>query len=502
MIKRWLASSTAVTALLLVRAAAAQTQYTAQPDSPEWLKDRRVTEGPGARAGDFEIHPGIGAEFGDDTNWFLRSSQPNVDNSPVINAVQLRITPSLYIETLQGQRVHEGGGFVPPPLMFRFGVNGTYYQIIKTEHDPQPSSEHNGDTQNGGSFGVGAQASLNILEGRPVGGGISATYGRVILPNSAAADANLSFNQDDITATGQLNLQPNSGTLDWHFGYTFATAIFEQAAGRPFTNLTHQAFTRGRWRFRPRSALIFDATADFFYYTNTLAAEQKGLVQSTPFRTRFGFSGLVTERFGVLALLGWGASFDRVLNPLMQQYDSLIANGEVKWYLAASPGIARATDLGLTLSSIALGYTRDFQNSYIGNFYGTDRGYLKFNYFFAGRALVSVEGGVGAIEYPHLFWVNPGRAETGRIVRTDAQANAGSPGTPGLGFTDVRADATVLGEYRFSDILALNSTFRYTQNFSDKQVETSPAAPTAGTHGFFGMGWQRFEILVGMRLFL
>jgi len=41
----------------------------------------------------------------------------------------------------------------------------------------------------------------------------------------------------------------------------------------------------------------------------------------------------------------------------------LIANGEVKWYLAASPGIARATDLGLTLSSIALGYTRDFQNS-------------------------------------------------------------------------------------------------------------------------------------------
>jgi hypothetical protein len=501
MIKRWLASSTAVSALLLVRAAAAQTQYTAQPDSPEWLKDRRYAEGAGVRAGDFEIHPGIGGEFGYDSNWFLRSTQPNVDNAPVIPALEFRITPSIYLETLQGERAHEGGGYSAPPLMFRFGLNGTYYHLIGISSDPTASNERNrldrGDIHGGGSFGVGAEADLKIFEGRPVGAGIAATYGRVILPNAAAGNANLSFNQDDITGSAQLNIQPNSGTLDWHFGYTFATALFEQQVGAPFTNISHSAFTRGRWRFRPRTALVYDATADFFYYTNVGKAQQEGLVQSTPFRTRIGLSGLVTERFGVLALIGWGASFDRVANPLMQQYDQPIANAEIKWYLAASPGIARATDLGLTLSSIALGYTRDFQNSYIGNFYGTDRGYLKFNYFFAGRALVGIEGGVGAIEYPHLFWVNPAAGgRLGRLVRTDA----GSV-TAGTGFSDVRADLTILGEYRFSNVFAMNSTFRYTQNFSDKALEESPTL-TGATPVFFGMAWQRFEVFLGLRLFL
>jgi len=499
MIKRWLASSTAATALLIVRAAAAQSQYTAQPDSPQWLKDRQFAEGPGARAGDFEIHPGIAGEFGYDSNWLLRSTQANVDNAapkaPVIPALELRITPSLYIETLQGQRSRDGGISLPPPLMFRLGLNATYYQLFSISGDSNAGAKVNKitDPQIGGS----ADASIQILPNRPVGGSIEATYGRVILPNSSNSDANVSFTQDDISVTGQLGIQPNSGTLDWHFGYTFSTAIFETQTGAPFTNLDHTAFTRGRWRFRPRTALVYDATLNFFYYTDPTKAEQQGLVQSTPVRTRIGLSGLVTERFGVLALLGWGATFDRVPAPQMQQYDSLIANAEVKWFLAASPGIAKATDLGLTLSSIALGYTRDFQNSYIGNFYGTDRGYLKFNYFFAGRALVGVEGGVGAIEYPHLYWTVPGAvgaaAATPRNVRNDAGAV-----TPGERFTDVRADVSVLGEYRFSNIFALNSTFRYTQNFSDKQLQEAPAA----TAGYFGMAWQRFEVFVGLRLFL
>ena len=33
-----------------------------------WLKDRRYGEGIGIRAGDFELHPGIGGEFGYDSN--------------------------------------------------------------------------------------------------------------------------------------------------------------------------------------------------------------------------------------------------------------------------------------------------------------------------------------------------------------------------------------------------------------------------------------------------
>jgi len=69
------APSAVAVVLLASRAASAQSQYTAQPDSPQWLKDRRYNEGIGVRAGDLEIHPGIAGEAGYDSNWFLRSEK-------------------------------------------------------------------------------------------------------------------------------------------------------------------------------------------------------------------------------------------------------------------------------------------------------------------------------------------------------------------------------------------------------------------------------------------
>src|SRR5436190_14311003 len=47
-----------------------------------WLADRRYTEGTGIRAGDLELHPGIGGEIGYDSNWFLRSHKegPTIAN--------------------------------------------------------------------------------------------------------------------------------------------------------------------------------------------------------------------------------------------------------------------------------------------------------------------------------------------------------------------------------------------------------------------------------------
>jgi hypothetical protein len=199
-------------------------------------------------------------------------------------------------------------------------------------------------------------------------------------------------------------------------------------------------------------------------------------------RARIGLNGLITERFAALALVGWGASFYNNLRPQEPQYDSVIAQAELKWFVAPNPSAGFPADLGLALSSIALGYSRDFQNSYLGNFYGYDRGYLRFAYFFAGRALVTLEGGVGAIEYPEMFWGSTG-------------------GLRHHGFTDVRADATLFTEYRFGDRFGVNATLRYTTNISsvhDMPVQES-AAPGAGQ---FDMDWNRFEAFLGVRWFM
>jgi len=139
MTTRGLAASAVAAVLLVSRAASAQAQYVAQPDSPEWLKDRRYNEGIGIRTGDLEIHPGIAGEAGYDSNYLLRSTTFGVSNgpplSPVIPSLEFRVTPSLYLSTL-GQERREGDNEMPSPLAFRAGLNATYRELVGLSSDP------------------------------------------------------------------------------------------------------------------------------------------------------------------------------------------------------------------------------------------------------------------------------------------------------------------------------------------------------------------------------
>jgi len=208
----------------------------------------------------------------------------------------------------------------------------------------------------------------------------------------------------------------------------------------------------------------------------------------------FLFPGLLAGMLGpasivaflLTALVGWGAGFYQTLTPAQPQYDSVIGQAELKWFLSASPGLAQSADVGLSLSSIAVGYTRDFQNSYIGNYYGQDRGYLKFSYFFAGRALVTLEGGVGEVEYPNILWGSNIAGVTAGTLRQSA-------------FNDTRVDGTLFGEYRFTDAFAINATLRYTSNFSNVSLATIPNGPQDTR---FDMQWSRVEAFLGLRYFL
>jgi hypothetical protein len=495
------ASVAVALALLVSRAAFAQEQFVPQGDAPQWLKDRRYNEGAGVRTGDLELHPGIAGEVGYDSNWLLRSDKQNFDNSapnaPPVPALEFRVTPSLYLATLGPQRREGDVAVQPPDVSFRFGVNATYREFVGLSSDPavsQPTCATMGTcTQNEISkqrnIGGSADARVEIAPERPLGAALFASYARVIYPNAGTADPNLSFTRDDVTAGGEFITQPGGGTLDWHLGYQFHDSIFEETPGQGFNNTTHELFTRGRWKFRPRTALIYDATLRFLSYTKSDLALQQGLVDSTPVRARIGLNGLITDRFAALALVGWGAGFyDTSKLKAMPQYDSVIGQAELKWYLTASPGVAASSELTLALSTISLGYARDFTNSYLGNYFGSDRGYLRFDYFFGGRALVALTGGLGAVEYPQMYWLDP--ANLGKL-----RSN---------GFTDLRADATLFSEYRLTDSFGINATLRYTANFSSNSVPDIPTVPAGACTGpgCYDMTWTRFEGFLGVRYFL
>jgi hypothetical protein len=435
----------------------------------EWLKDRRYSEGAGIRAGDYEIHPGIAAEGGYDSNWFSRSnnSGPNVVNgapaNPPVGVGMLRVTPSLTLSTLGPQRME--GEVEPQKLRLRAGLSATYREFFG---DDFVRTQRNIS----GTF----QGRADILPGRPWSGGLTASFTRTVQP-TVAGDPNLSFTRDDLGAGGELVVQPGGGTLDWHFGYQFRMSFFESSLASPYTNITQEGSTRGRWKFRPRTALLYDATLRFISYPNS-ASLQGSLRTSTPVRTRLGINGLVTPRLSVLAMAGWASSFFATSGTVnMNQFDGPIAQVEVTLYLSANPGGDDAKIVSLAISSLSLGYTRDFANSLLGDYFGLDRGYLRASFFFANRALVTGDVGVGVLQYPSLLFSD------GTL-----RANA---------FTDIRADATLFAEYRFVDSLGINVTGRYSQNFSKTLLRVDPTSTQA-----YDLNWQRLEAYLGVRWFM
>jgi hypothetical protein len=424
----------------------------AYAQEPTWLKDRRYGEGIGIRTGDLELHPGIGGEFGYDSNYFLRSDK---DPLKPVGTLRLRITPSFSLSTISPQRREaEGGGTEPPKVTFRAGVAATYNEFIATD------SAHSDELSKQRNVGVIGNLQLGILPNRPWGGDVYTDFVRTPQPSN---NPDFNFNRFTARVGGGITWAPGGGMFDWRLGYQYQYIYFEQDAFRGFGNHTNEVNTRGRWRFLPRTAFMYDASIGFI--RNDYATP--GQLPSDPVRARIGLNGLVTSSFAFLGMVGWGASFYEGLNA--QQFDSVIAQAEVKWYITPNPGLDPA-GIGLTLSAFAVGYTRDFFNSYLGDFFARDRAYGNLATFFSQRFLLVLEGGVASLRYPNVY--NQQRV----LVHT--------------AFNTTLVDASLFGEYRFSDSFGINTTVRYSANLTDTEIQ-----------GDF-LNWNRFEAFLGVRWFM
>lgn len=433
-----------------------------------WLKDRRYTEGAGIRAGDFELHPGVAGEFGYDTNYFLRSDR---DQQKPVDAYRLRITPSFGVTTAASPQRAEGEAPGEPPkvnVSARAAATYNYPFAAKSENSEQFK----------GNRGVGILSDLKlaILPGRPWGADVVGGFMRTIQPSNNADD---NFNRFTARIGGGVIWAPGGGMFDWRLGYQFTTTYFEDATFRNLGNHEHQVNTRGRWRFLPRTALLYDASLGFIRYDSA----GSGQFGSNPVRARLGLNGLVTPSISFLAMAGWGSSFYRSDNAARQataqQFDSVIAQAELRWFMGGgsvgSSGVAASS-----LSSMAIGYTRDFANSYLGDYYTIDRGYASVQYSFNGRFVLVLDGGVAAHEYPLAFYLN----------RTRAHAP----------FTALYADATLFGEYRVTDSFGINTTLRYSANITDAAMQVGGINGTPISFDY--LEWKRFEAYLGVRWFL
>lgn len=458
---------------LLIRSAIIATGFTgigvALPEEASaqgWLADRRRQDGEGLKTGDFEFHPGIGAEVGYDSNWFLRTHKSGFVNSGPTDGGMLRITPSISFNTV-AKPITEGGALEGRAFRFSGTASATYREFFgKQELRDQRNISGN----------VGLRADIN--SGRPIGFAVFAGYQRLIQP-SAVSDVNLSFNRHDVSGGAEVIVIPGGGTLDLRASYTLRAQLFEEDQGKPFNRITHEIAERNRWRFRPRTALFHETTLWFVTYPNASQAVLN-VDDSTPVRTRFGLTGLVTERIGTTLAAGYGATFQKDVNRV-PQYDSWLAQAEGTFYLSQSPGRTEPGESTLLLSTIGLGYMHDFQLSFLGNYYTSDRVYGRVEYWFGNRAVINLTAFGERLGYDGVF-INTGAG---------VQLANGE-------FDNFRVGGDLFAEYRVTPTVGINTTLSYQETISDTVIRPTPGAPDNQS---YEMSWRRIQAFLGARWF-
>jgi len=423
-------------------------------DRSVWLQDRGLLEGRGIRTGNFELHPGVGLDFGFDSNVFnASSSTPNA----VQSALRLRVAPAFYVSTLGQQRTtnSDAPSTALPTVNFRGGVGLVYHEWIGlgSSGSRDVSSLRN----------LGAQASLrfDFFPQRTWQFGVGADFIRQIQPGAADDTASRTinqstFNRNSVLANLEVAYAPGRGVYELRFGYNLFANFFDNVSFND--SMTHQGFARMRWRFLPKTAIVWDGTVSHLSYLNT-SGSSTGLFDSTPLATRVGMSGLLTNRVSLLVLAGYqGTFYERGDNA-----DTVVGQAEVQWLIDAR-------------SKLRGGFVRDVQPSVFGNFFIRNRGYVSYMQSFGGRFVLSVDAGVGYNQY-------------GYVASRDGTPNLAVTGVDSVThrFNTVRVDGTLFAEYRFSDIFGINASARAEMLNSEARLGAS------------AIDWLRFDAYLGAR---
>jgi hypothetical protein len=444
---------------LLGVAALATTLWSASAHAQGWLADRDRAQGSGIRLGNFELHPGIGAEAGYDSNVYL-SDEPQ--DSPVV-----RIAPHLFLQTLG----HERSGGQASPVEFRAGVNG--------------SLKHYFETETGTSIGMGQDAKLTLRPGSIFTLELSEEFKRSIdpftdpvvpLPNPEDPDEmvlvpqDVSFARDQLTLGTRLQLGTRGGVLKGALGYQFGIDHFEDDGFRDNRANSHTVRADTSWEFFPKTALLWDGTIsrnNFIRSTDELSvADMEDLTavrnDSTNLKTRLGLNGAITPRVSFTLAGGYGAGFFDAGD----DYEAFIAQVEARW---------RPQETILW----SLGYDRETVTAYQGNYAHMNRIKTGTQLMLSGIVVIQ-----GRVELTFLdFGVDPEQGER----------------------DDMHFLANLSGEYRLADWFAITAEASYWQNFTDFVYVTAGGdgmIETAADNTEDPAKYNRFEGWLGVRAFL
>jgi hypothetical protein len=452
----------------------------AQSGQP-WLDDRRYGQGIGVRSGDLELHPGIAAQVGYDSNYFQNSGDVGVTtdgafslHEPVIDVARLRITPSLSLKTLSESRLVGGQQAAPPVANFEARGHVSYNMLFPIE------SSASGDSLSNFIQGA-AGLQLDLLPERPWGADASLSVARYVQPNN---DPLLPPAFSRGTYQGEVGIiwRPGGKKMSWRLAYGATYTRFELDIFTGYDNLAHGLITTGHWKFLPRTALLYEGRIGFVSYSDNASA----LADSKPMSTKLGLAGLLSNHVSLLTMLGWLSTFYEPVAGARQDYDGPIGQLQLTYYPSPQPEAPTgATAVGL--SSVAVGYLRSVDNAYLGNYVRRDRVYSDLSYFVGGVVVLSLQGGLSVLGRP-------------------AATIGDSPGPNDhiAAFNEKRVDATAFAEWRTSNTFGINATVIYNAALDNQlvQARAEGTVPPGQPMPVENLRFDRYELWLGARWFL
>ena len=412
-----------------------------------WLSDRASSEGPGFKLGDsLVLHLGLGAEGGYDTNALYRADA-------VESAGRLRITPYVDLATRSKRRRVQDEGVVdasPPKVSFKLGAAGYWDQYFGDQR-VQDVSDFGVDTHL--NFVLFPQGNFSLL--------LDAAYLRTLQPYESASDARA---RQQITPGLGVRVRPGGGTLSFELGYRLRFMYFEDDILADQNNFhAHDVRFETRWKLFPKTALLSRVTFSPNIYYESASINESSL----PVRAWFGLQGLVTDRFGLLLLGGYGAS-NHDAGP---DFDSFLAKGELMFFITP-------------FSQIRLGGERDFVDSFYANYYVKNGGYLKYSQLIGGIVMITLKGEVYYRDYAPFNGPVASGAMPSHSERNDTWATGG-----------------LLVEWRATDWLSFHASGQYKGDITDFRYRVTSVDPNTGNSitEDFDVGFHQFVILGGVR---
>ncbi len=403
-----------------------------------WLGERQASQGPGFQTGPLTLHMGFGAEFGYDSNVYLRDT--NADDS-----LLMRLTAHLRATTRQEEETN-------PVVVFNGGVHASFFHFFAD------SGRDN--------VGLSADVEAHFRPDATVSFRLADRFTRSVRPFVDGLP-NLRYARDSNVVDAELHFRSESNVLQAFVGYQLAWDFFEDRGPGEFAyagSLTHAIRTGVYWAFLPHTGFVYEGQVERVNFGGQADA---GSLVSDAWRVRqeVGLNGAITPAVSFTSMVGYSAGFFDAGADYGVGRDALTARFEGRFQPRDN-------------LELKVGYQRRFNQSFIGNYARHDRMYVGGQLVLGGAFMTGID-------------FSATRSVTGAALAAD-----GSDLDPTRDSRRAwRLQTDIYAEYRATQWLAVTLHFEHLADLTNFTFVTADPLidPTAG--------FSKFQIWLGLRVF-